>query len=260
MSKCVLKCFGVADGRPCSQRKQSAYLYQLGQVSVLIDCGEPIANSLKTTGIDFNAIDRIVLSHLHFDHIGGFFMLMQGFWLEGRRKDLVVHLPVDGIEPIRQLMRAANIFEELLGFRLRFEALRDGVTIVHNDVRIIPVNSTHLATLQRSFAKKYPLAYEAFSFVLESDQLRIGHSADIGGVDDLRSLTEVPLDMLVCELAHTRPEELFPFLRQRPIKRILFTHLSNDLWEDLEQTRRLARQALNGMPFSFACDGEEVFL
>ena len=60
------------------------------------------------------------------DHIGGFLMLVQSFWLEKRRKDLRVHLPADGIEPLRAMLRAAYLFDEILPFRLIFEPLRCG--------------------------------------------------------------------------------------------------------------------------------------
>ena len=47
-----------------------------------MDCGETVSGGYKATGLDYDTIDRIFISHLHSDHIGGFFMLMQGFWLE----------------------------------------------------------------------------------------------------------------------------------------------------------------------------------
>src|SRR5687768_17086560 len=87
-----LKCFGVGDGTPSAERNHSAYLYRLGTATLLIDCGEPVSRSFKATGLSYETIDRIFLSHLHSDHVGGLFMLLQGFWLEQRRQQLTIHL------------------------------------------------------------------------------------------------------------------------------------------------------------------------
>lgn len=255
-----LKCFGVGDGWPCADRNHSAFLYRFGKVSLLIDCGEPVSGAFKATGISYDAIDRIFLSHLHCDHIGGFFMLMQGFWLEQRQKDLVVHAPSDGIEPIRNLLNAACVFDELFAFRLAFEPLKLGEPVIIHNVRVTPHRSTHLESLRQAYQAKYPQSYAAYCFLLESDRLRIGHSADIGAPEDLAPLVDQPLDLLVCELAHFRAEDLFRFLKGRPVKRILFVHVDRRRWDNLEETRAQAERMLGGIPFSFAHVSEEITL
>ena len=85
MKKFSLTCLGVGDGWPCADRRHAAFLYRFGKTTLLVDCGEPVDASLRAHGVKPDAVDRILISHLHSDHIGGFFMLMQGFWLEGRR-------------------------------------------------------------------------------------------------------------------------------------------------------------------------------
>ena len=108
---------------PLSRRELRLALQKLaaGGATVLVDCGEPVMQSLKKRGIGPDAIDRVFLSHLHSDHLGGFFMLIQGFWLGKREKPLTVHLPAEGLEPVRRLLRAAYLFDGLLPFDLHFE-------------------------------------------------------------------------------------------------------------------------------------------
>ena len=256
----ALKCFGVGDGKPSAERNHSSYLYEFGGVSLLIDCGEPISRSYKASGLGYDLIDRIFISHLHFDHLGGFFMLMQSFWLENRRKDLVVHLPRDGIHPLRQMLEAACLFDELLPFRLKFESLQSGQPVTHGPVRVIPCPTSHLESFRLAFAEKHPGDFAAFSFLLETDRLRIAHSADLGQVADLEPLLIQPLDLLVCELAHFKPEELFAFLKGRAIQEIAFTHLGRSCWERLEETRRLAATSLPGIKLHFPKDQEVITL
>ena len=255
-----LHCFGIGDGWPCGDRSHSSFLYRFGQVNLLIDCGEPVSRHFKNTGLKYDAIDRIFISHLHCDHISGFFMLMQGFWLEKRRKDLPVHLPADGIAPVRQMLNAAYIFDELLAFRLQFQPLETGRSVITEDVRVTPFPTTHLEGLRRAFQEDHPQSFAAYSFLLESDPVRIAHSADLGAVDDLAPLVEKPLDLLVCELAHFKPKDLFLYLQGREIKRIVFIHVSRRHWEALPKTEVLARKLLGNIPFSFARDGENITL
>ncbi len=255
-----LKCFGVGDGWPCGDRGHSSFLYRFGKTTLLIDCGESVSGGFKGSGLSYDSIDRILLSHLHSDHIGGFFMLMQGFWLERRTKDLPIHLPQDGIVPIRQLLDVAMIFDELLAFRPQFKALAAGKPILSGGVRITPFPTTHLESLRQAHQRKYPLAFAAFSFLLETKNLRIAHSADLGAPEDLEPLVQKPLDLLVCELSHFKPADLFRYLHGRPIKRIEFIHVARPYWENLAKVKAQAEKLLGGIPFSFPHDGDEITL
>jgi ribonuclease BN (tRNA processing enzyme) len=260
MDSFFLRCFGVGDGTASAERNHSAYLYRFGEVSLLVDCGEPISRSFKASGLSYDLIDRILISHLHADHIGGLFMLLQGFWLEKRKKDLHVHLPKEGIQPLRQMLQAAFLFDELLPFRLTFSPWSIGEPVVQNNVRVTPFPTSHLHGMRKTFQSKYPGDYAAFCFLLESEGRRIGHSADIGSPTDLEPLLAKPLDLLVCEVAHFRPEELFSYLKGRDIKRIAFTHVARYNWERLEETRQLAARLMPGANFSFPRDLETIQL
>ena len=83
MESFSLRCFGVGDGTACADRNHSAYLYSFGATTLLLDCGEPISRGFKASGLNYDLIDRIFISHLHADHIGGLFMLVVIFLPEG---------------------------------------------------------------------------------------------------------------------------------------------------------------------------------
>ncbi len=258
MDKFSLKCFGVGDGWPCADRKHSSFLYRLGGTSILIDCGETVSGGFKASVLNYDTIDRIFISHLHSDHVGGFFMLMQGFWLEQRQKELPVHMPAEGIKLFRQMLNAAFIFPELLQFRLRFEPLRAAKSVAIGKVHVTPHPTTHLEQLRHTFQKRYPQDFESYSFLIEAGKRRIAHSADIGAPEDLEPLLKKPLDLLVCELAHFHAEDLFLYLKGRDIKRIVFMHLARTYWANLAKTRQLAKKMLGEIPCVFAHDGQEI--
>jgi len=255
-----LRCFGVGDGWPCPDRNHSSYLYRFGKVSLLIDCGEPINSRLAAAGVDGDEIDGVLISHMHCDHIGGLFMLMQSWWLQKRRKDVRIHLPGYAIDPLRQMLQATYTFEELFAGQILYEPLKAAAPFDIEDVRVTPYPTTHLEQFRTTFAAKYAQPFEAFSFLFETKQSRIAHSGDIGAVEDLASLLKEPVDLLVCELAHVQPDELFRYLNGHRIKRIIFVHLARCYWESLNEIRSLATDTLKDMTFSFARDGDEFTL
>jgi ribonuclease Z len=244
----------------CADRNHSSYLYRFGDLSFLVDCGEPVSRSFQALRLNCNSIDRVFISHLHSDHVGGFFMLVQGFWLGHRKKPLRVHLPADGVAPLRQMLKAAYLFDELFKFDLIMEPFEAGKPIRQGGVRVTPFHTSHLNRLKQSFQAKYPGDYAAYCFLIESAKLRIGHSADLGSVEDLEPLLARPLDLLVCELSHFTPRRLFSYIKGRDIRQIIFTHLGRPYWEDLTETRRLARAMLPGAKFSFVRDQEVITL
>lgn len=255
-----LTCLGVGDGRPCADRNHSAYLYRFGSTHLLIDCGEKVSGSLKARRASPDLVDGILLSHLHSDHTGGLFMLLQGFWLGPRRKPLTIHLPADGIQPIRQILKAGMIFDEMLHYGLDFKALRPARPLTVGRLKITPFPTTHVESLRIAHQRRHPLRFEAFSFLLEAGRQRIGHSADLGAPEDLDPLLAQPLDLLVCELAHFTPQAIFRYLQGKPVKRVVFIHLTDHLWRNRPALRKLGRKLLGGIPFSFARDGQEITL
>ena len=256
--KVTLRCFGVGEGWPCHNRRHSSYLYRFADVSLLFDCGDGLSSAYQAGEFSYDEVDHVFLSHMHSDHVGGFSLFVQGLWLEQRQHALPVHMPGGGVPAMKAWLEATILPEDLIGFPIDWEALTPGVEIRAGDVSVTPFHTTHLDSLRRSFQAKHPAtSFEAFSFLLEAPGLRIAHTADIGEVADLAPLLAQPLDLLVCELSHIDPELLFAELRGKPIRQIVFIHLSREFWDDLPGTRLMMETQLGGIPFSIPNDGDE---
>ncbi len=258
VQRCSVKCFGTGDGWPSAERRHAAFLHRFGKTSILLDCGEPIDAAYKASGLSYDAIDGIFISHLHSDHFGGFFMLMQGLWLEGRRRDLPIYLPGRAIRAVRQMLRTVFIFDELLPFRPKLLPMREQKPVAVGGVRVTAYCTSHLDGFRAMFQKKYRADFSSYCFLLEGTGRRVGHSSDLGRPEDLEPLLQKPLDLLVCELAHFSPEQIFSYLRGRKIKRVAFVHLARAYRDDLARIRRLAAKMLIGTAHSFPGDGDEI--
>jgi ribonuclease BN (tRNA processing enzyme) len=251
-------CLGTGDGWPNGERNHSSYLYEISGTCLLIDCGESVCRTLTSRKFDWNRIDAILISHTHSDHFAGLFMLLQGLWLGGRSRDLTIHLPGHVIKPFKELLKHVYLFDELFGFDLRFVPLKNSSQIRVRNLRITPVLNTHLDGLKKSFQRNYKLPFESFSFAINGGGKRVVHSADIGSPEDLKPLLTKPVDLLMCELAHFVPADLFTELAGRPISQAAFIHVSRANRKRLAAIRKLARKELPGVKTGFPNDGERL--
>lgn len=253
-----LHCLGVGPGWPCDQRNGSAYLYQVGPNRILCDCAEGLSRSLKASGLGLEAVDRILLTHMHFDHLGGLFFYLQGCWVERRCRPLTIHLPAHGLPAVREMLRQGFILDELFAFQLQWEPWQVGRSVECQGVRITPILTTHLEVLQQRYAAAMPPGAAAYAFQFQTAHKRWIHSGDLGTPSDLAPMLEDPADLLVCELAHFEPEALFRFLSGRPVRRLLLTHLPSPLWAERDRLLAEARRRLPHMQVQVAAEGNQL--
>jgi ribonuclease Z len=76
--------------------------------TLLVDCGGDALQRYRQAGLDPGALDAVILTHEHPDHVSGFPLLMERLWLEGRERPL----PVYGIaQALTQAQRLFDAFD-----------------------------------------------------------------------------------------------------------------------------------------------------
>lgn len=101
--------------------------------------------------------------------------------------------------------------------------------------------------------------FRAYGLDVRCGTHRVVFSADLGVPGDLSGVLGAPCDVLVCELSHFSPEDLFEFLKGRQIGRLILTHLAGNLAGKEEQVAAMARDVLGrGVEVAVARDGEQV--
>ena len=88
-----LTTLGTASARPVANKYPSAHVLKIHGRLFLIDCGEGAQLQLSRYGFSHVKIDRIFISHLHGDHLFGFFGLVSTMALMGRTAPLYVYAP-----------------------------------------------------------------------------------------------------------------------------------------------------------------------
>ncbi|WP_412067218.1 MBL fold metallo-hydrolase [Rubrivirga sp. IMCC43871] len=76
--------------------------------TVLVDCGGDAVQRLEVSGLDAAALDAVILTHEHPDHISGFPLLIEKMWLQGRREPIPVYGPAPTLEKARALFAVFN--------------------------------------------------------------------------------------------------------------------------------------------------------
>ena len=84
---------GSGGPRPDPMRAGPAALVRFGEDLFLFDAGRGVTVQLVKAGVPLERVNRLFVTHHHFDHIGDIYDLALSTWLHGRRGALTVYGP-----------------------------------------------------------------------------------------------------------------------------------------------------------------------
>lgn len=96
---------GTGGMMPLPGRALTALYVRTGSQALLIDCGEGTQTQIRTAGLRFKAIDAILITHFHADHMSGLPGLLLTLGNEGRTEPLAMYGP-EGLEQTVRGLRA----------------------------------------------------------------------------------------------------------------------------------------------------------
>lgn len=77
--------------------------------AVLVECGGSPIQRLDRFGVELEALEGVILSHHHPDHLYGLPALVQGLWLGGREASLPVHGPKQALDRAQALLEIMDL-------------------------------------------------------------------------------------------------------------------------------------------------------
>jgi ribonuclease Z len=87
----ALTFLGTSASVPSAERNHPGLLIEAGSHRILVDCGEGTQRQLLRSGAGFRRLDRLLLTHAHFDHVLGIPGLLSTLRLQQSADTVTVH-------------------------------------------------------------------------------------------------------------------------------------------------------------------------
>lgn len=206
---------GTADGIPRPGHHCTSTMIEENGSIYLIDAGAPVTDLLLTLGKDFNNIKAIFNTHGHGDHLDGLLPLLDlcNWAYTGTSYDvyLTEQKIADGFIGCLQSMAIKPVATD----RLRMHEFGAGEIYADENIKVTAIPTLHCPPKP------------SYAFLVESaagkKALFTGDISVVGG-DFPKLAYEMPLDLIVCEMAHFGAEHIQPCLEKCLTKQVIFHH------------------------------------
>lgn len=224
---------GSGDAFGSGGRFQTSIYLKTTNFNALIDCGASTPVAMKKFGVSTDDIDLIFISHFHGDHFGGLpFFILEAAKIARRKKKLRLISPPglkDRLERLVTLLYPGS--EEILN---------------EVDIEYIPFNGKDEIANDLFKLETFPMQHmgeampHSLKIFIENKQLAF--SGDTGMSQHLSTLANGS-DLFICECnffsykteTHLNYKELFEARKGWKYKRMILSHLGNEILKNLDQ-------------------------
>lgn len=242
---------GAGYAIPEESHENTHFFVFQGEHGVLVDCASNPIVHIRKSGIPFEKITDLVLTHFHPDHVSGVPLLLMGLWLMGRKASLHIYgldYTIDRVETMMGLFdwkKWPNFFPV---FFHRIPEMEKSLVIECDDFRVITSPVKHLI----------PTIGLRIDFLLEGKSL--AYSCDTEPCQAVVDLAQ-GADLLIHEatgasLGHSSPAQAAHVARKASVVKLMLIHYSKQKKAALLQE---ARQIFPG-PVLLAEDFQKVEL
>jgi len=190
--------------------------------AVLIDCGGSPLHKLARAGVEREAIQALVLTHRHADHLYGLPMLVQGLWLGNRQNPLPVYGPEEALQVAQELLEVVELTGREDMFTLEWHPLplREG--------RQVPVPGIEPVRITATPVVHGDVSTMALRFENETTCRSIVYSADTEPCPTLARLA-AGADILIHEATgelqgHSSPGQAAEVAREAGAAQLILIH------------------------------------
>ena len=238
-----LQILGCGDAFGSGGRFHTCFHVSAGSTSFLVDCGASALIAMRRFGVDPNTIQSVLISHLHGDHFGGLpFLLLDAQFVSRRTTPLTIAGPPTlpaRLQALRETMFPGST-ESHLGFQLNIIELEPQVTAQVNGVSVTPYPVRHPSGAP-SYALRCQVEHQILCYSGDTEWVPVlieaARGADVFIAECYTFDRKVPF--------HTSWVSLREHLQEIGAKRVLLTHMSTDMLEQVSIER--AEMARDGI-------------
>lgn len=247
MNPVSVKFLGSGDAFGSGGRLQTCILIETAGAKFLLDCGASALISMKRFGVSTADIDKILITHLHGDHFGGIpFFILDSQLISKRTKPLLIAGPPGVKDRVHSAMEimfpgSSRVKQK---FSIDFLELQVGARTEIDQVFVTAEGVAH-ASGSPSYALRIECAGKS-----------IVYSGDTEWTDNLINVVR-GAHLFIAEAYfyekkikfHLDYQTLMEKKAELDCKRIILTHMSNDVLRRLES-----------LELEYAEDGKEIIL
>jgi ribonuclease BN (tRNA processing enzyme) len=169
--------------------------------SFLIDCGDGTTRDIVNSGIDFNKLLGVAITHGHYDHCSGLHSLLGFLRMIGRVDDFYIIYPDGCIEVEGMIKNFQTCYQESIPFTIvskkissQSETFKIKEFLTLKAVQVIHYGSTLKYGIGTRIA--------ALGYEITVNNLKIAYSGDTGPTDTLKTIFTEKTDLGIIEATH----------------------------------------------------------
>jgi ribonuclease BN (tRNA processing enzyme) len=242
---------GTGSAMPTGGRNQTGLLLEAGETTLLVDCGSGVLRALADTDASYEAVDAVLLTHHHLDHVSDLFPLIKARWLAGEEQ-----LTIVGPEGTNALIEGLFDVHDYLQNRLDL-TLRE-VTPGEFELAGFDIGAVETVHSMYCLAYRFTHADADGDFCFSGDSEAMDAVADLAdGARVLAHDCSFPDEIDVSN--HPTPSALGATLDGRDIEQLYLTHMYPHTDGKHREMVESVREAFDG-EIRVARDGAEVEL
>ncbi|MFQ5906240.1 MAG: MBL fold metallo-hydrolase [bacterium] len=159
-------------------------LISAGENSILVDAGDGTLRDLLSAGLEPERIGGILITHGHYDHVGGLHSLLGYFKMRKRSRSLPVFLPRGCLQAVSLLDNFAKIYSSRMPFAVDITELDDADCFTTDPFRVRCFYVTHCSIEPDGTAVPMPAA----GYRISCGKTTVAVTGDCSDSESLREL------------------------------------------------------------------------
>ncbi len=231
-----------AGTEPMPTRKHTSWVFEYKDKLYWFDAGEACSQTGYLMGLDLLKIKKILISHVHMDHVGGLASLLWNILKICMLKKINfphvdVYIPfMDTLDGVMKLVTGSNGKD---AFDVEGHLVKDGVLFDDGDVKVTALHNWHAVPKVEGVSVSY-------SYLIEAGGKKIVFSGDVKAYEEMDPIVGDGCDAIVIETGHFGIDGAYKYLKDKKIDNIFFCHNGREIINHPKESQEKVEKYFGG--------------